>query len=76
MQIEIIRQDPRFKIEINSDEFEFLFRLLGNHVVGEGRFRTISNNIFESLDSCNNMYCLGTPKGALPNNTSSFIRLV
>lgn len=71
MQIEIIRQEPRFQIEINFAEFEFLYRLLGNHIVGEGKFRTINNNIYDSLDSCNHKYTLGVPKGTLPTGATS-----
>jgi len=75
MQIEVIRKEPTFKVELNFDEFEFLFRLLGNHVVGEGKFRQVSNNIFEALDTCNNMYVLGVPKDNLQTQTGCYIRL-
>lgn len=71
MQIEIVRQDPSFKVEMSLAEFEFLYRLLGNHIVGGGTFRTISDNIYEALESCSHMYALGVPKGTLPTTSSA-----
>lgn len=75
MQIEIVRKDPTFKVELNSDEFEFLFRLLGNHIVGGGKYRQVSNDIFEALDFCNTKYSLGISRKDLTLAEGRYIRL-
>lgn len=75
MQIEVIQRNPRFKVEMSADEFEFLYRLLGYHVVGDGKFRTISNGIFDTLDTCNKRYGLGVISDSLPNSGNAYIRL-
>ena len=78
MKVEVIRENPRFKLDISSDEFEFLLRLLGNHIVGEGRFRTISNGIFQALDNCNDSYRLNMSRASLEtsNQSTAFVRLM
>jgi hypothetical protein len=36
-------------VEFTTEEFDFLSRLLGHHVVGSGKFRDISDGIFQVL---------------------------
>jgi hypothetical protein len=36
-------------VEFTLEEVDFLGRLLGVHVVGSGKFRTISNGIYSTL---------------------------
>lgn len=45
--LEVKKQDV--ELILTYDEAEFLYRLLGNHIVGGGKNRDMSNEIHKSL---------------------------
>lgn len=45
------RQPTPVILELSESEAEFLLRLLGNHIVGGGRYRLTADEIFYALNS-------------------------
>lgn len=40
----------QYLLTLSEEEADILSRLLGHHIVGEGKYRNILNNIFYQLD--------------------------
>lgn len=39
-------------LTLNIEEVEYLSRLLGNHIIGMGKVRKLSDGIWSALDTC------------------------
>jgi hypothetical protein len=42
-------------LSLNIEEAEFLLRLLGHHILGRGKLRKTSDNIFYAIRQCHNV---------------------
>lgn len=44
-------QITQYLLTLSEEEADVLCRLLGHHIIGEGKYRNILNNIYFQLDS-------------------------
>lgn len=47
--IDRVKIIEKVTLELTPEEFEFLFRLIGNHIGGMGPWRVLSDNIYRSI---------------------------